>query len=54
MGWPLISKAPIHLLKFPVMIGVPAYSFTVLQGGINKNIKLNKPFIHITMNMMVM
>lgn len=37
MGWPLIAKAPTKLLKFPIIIGVPMYSFIVLQGGKIKN-----------------
>lgn len=38
MGWSLIKGAPVKLLKFPIIIGVPMYSFIVLQGGINKNL----------------
>jgi hypothetical protein len=29
MGWPLIKDMPRHLLKYPVLIGVPMYTVIV-------------------------
>lgn len=37
MGWGLVKMAPAQFLYYPVLFGVPIYTFSVMQSGTFEN-----------------